>query len=240
MTLVFAASTLIAGNQLAIVRTGAQTLEVQLGNSDAVAGVQFSLHTSSDVVVGDVIHGNRTLESHWMVASYKPNDTTVNVIILSLEQKTFPAGQGTLVTCSISSLNSSVQSNASLSHVMVTNIQADSLEVAINNLKWSNSAPIAASNGLKSIQLGQNYPNPFNPSTRIAYHLSKPMQVRLSVYDITGREVNRLVDQYQSAGEYSVEWNTNTTLGQKLSSGIYFARLSTDNELATRKMIMSK
>jgi hypothetical protein len=157
-----------------------------------------------------------------------------------LEQKTFSIGQGALVRFSISIINPLDKSNASLTNVMVTNSQADSLGVAINNLEWSNKSNIAATDDSKSFLLGHNYPNPFNPTTRIGYQLNKATQVRLSVYDITGREVNRLVDQYQPVGNYSVEWSSSTTSGQKLSSGIYFARLSADNESATRKMIMTK
>ena len=216
------------------------TLEVQLANSEAVAGVQFSLHTSSDVVLGELEHGNRTVESHWIVASYKPNDSTVNVLIMNTEQNTFSIGQGALVRFPISITNPLDKSMASLANVMITNSQADSLGVAINNLEWSTKANIAANNESKSFLLGQNYPNPFNPTTRIAYQLNKATQVRLSVYDITGREVNRLVDQYQPVGNYSVEWSSNATSGQKLSSGIYFTQLNADNDSATRKMIMTK
>jgi hypothetical protein len=232
--------TAYSSNNLAVVRTATNTLEVQFTNSEAVAGVQFSLHTSSDVVLGELKHGNRTVESHWIVASYKPNDSTVNIIILSLEQKTFSIGQGALVRFPISMINPLDKSSASLANVMITNSQADSLGVAINNLEWSNKSNIVTNNDSKSFLLGQNYPNPFNPSTRIDYHLKKEAQVRLSVYDITGREVNRLVDQYQPVGDYSVEWSSNAKNGQKLSSGIYFAQLNADNENATRKMIMTK
>ena len=147
---------------------------------------------------------------------------------------------GALVRFPISITNPLDKSMASLANVMITNSQADSLGVAINNLEWSTKANIAANNESKSFLLGQNYPNPFNPTTRIAYQLNKATQVRLSVYDITGREVNRLIDQYQPVGDYSVEWNSNAAGGNKLSSGIYFARLGVDNESATRKMIMTK
>ena len=238
--LLISAMTVYAGNTLVVVRTASNALEVQLANSEAVSGVQFSLRTSSDVVLGELEHGNRTVESHWIVASYKPNDSTVNIIILSLEQKAFSTGQGALVRFPISITTPSEKSHASFTNVMVTNGQADSLGVAINNLEWSNTSQLAATSDSKSILLGQNYPNPFNPTTRIAYQLNKPAHVRLSVYDIMGREVNCLVDRYQPAGSYSMEWSSNTASGQKLSSGIYFARISADNETATRKMIMTK
>jgi hypothetical protein len=238
--LLISVSMTYAGNNLKVMRTATNTLEVQLANSELVAGVQFNLHTSSDIVLGELEHGNRTAESHWMVASYKPNDSTINVIILSMEQKTFSAGQGTLVRLSFSTINPLDESTASFANVMVTDSQADSLGIAINNLTWNNNSSIAANGQSKTFVLGQNYPNPFNPSTRIAYQVKKATQVQLSVYDIAGREVSRLVDQYQQVGDYSVEWNSNTSSGQKLSSGIYFARLMADNNSATRKLIMTK
>ena len=238
--LLLSASLGFAGNNLEVVRTATNTLEVQLVNSETVAGVQFSLHTSSDVAIGNIVHGDRTAELHWIVASYKPNDSTINILILNLEQTTFSVGQGSLVRFAISLSNPLEKSSASLVNVMVTNSKADSLGVAVDNLEWSNKSTIAANSDSKSFLLGQNYPNPFNPTTRIAYQLTKAAQVHLSVYDITGREVNRLIDQYQPVGDYSVEWNSNSTSGNKLSSGIYFARLGVDNEIATRKMIMTK
>lgn len=69
------------------------------------------------------------------------------------------------------------------------------------------------------IELEQNYPNPFNPSTVITYQLSVPGKVRLSVYDILGREIAILVDGKKRAGNYS-----ETLDGSKLSSGTYFTR----------------
>ncbi len=153
----------------------------------------------------------------------------------------FSEGQGSLTKISFSTVNPPEVSHASLANVMITNSHADSLGVAIANLDWSNKPILTASNNeSKSFLLCQNFPNPFNPTTRIAYRLNKAAQVRLSVYDITGREVNRLIDQYQYVGEYNVEWNSNTNSGQKLTSGMYFARLSVDNESVSRKMVMTK
>ena len=124
---------------------------------------------------------------------------------------------------------------------MITNKHADSLGVAINNLDWSNkSVLIADNNATKSFVLGQNFPNPFNPTTKITYRLNKPALVKLSVYDITGREVNRLVDRYQSVGDYNISWYSNDDNGQKMASGMYFARLIVDNESVSRKMVMTK
>jgi FlgD Ig-like domain len=230
-----------ADNKLSITRSATNTLEVQLSNSEEIYGVQFSLRTSSDIVLGKLERDFLTTEEHWLVASYKPNDSVVNVIIINTQSKYFSSGDGALAKITFTSEKPNVISSALLANVMITNKNADSLGVAINNLDWNNKSVLIANNTeSKSFAFGQNFPNPFNPSTKIAYRLNKPAQVRLSVYDITGREVNRLVDRYQSVGDYNISWNSNDDNGQKMASGMYFARLNVDNESVTRKMVMTK
>lgn len=83
--------------------------------------------------------------------------------------------------------------------------------------------------------LQQNYPNPFNPSTSIKYQLSSNSQATLRVYDVLGNEVATLVNEEKSTGSYEVSFNAS-----RLSSGIYFYQLTTDNFIQTRKMILVK
>jgi hypothetical protein len=84
--------------------------------------------------------------------------------------------------------------------------------------------------------LAQNYPNPFNPSTKITYTLKSSSIVRLSVYDLLGRETAVLVnDERKAAGKYEVTFNSTN-----VSSGIYFYRLQTDNFVKTNKMVVIK
>jgi hypothetical protein len=81
--------------------------------------------------------------------------------------------------------------------------------------------------------LEQNYPNPFNPSTRIKYQVSSISKVVLKVYDVLGNEIATLVDEYNPAGIYEVEFNASS-----LSSGVYFYQLKSDNFTFVRKMIL--
>lgn len=230
-----------AANKLMITKSEPNTLEVQLINSEAVGGIQFSVCASSDLVLNGLERGLRTEDSHWMVASYRLNDSTVNVLIMSAERKSLFSGQGALARIPFSNLSTSPISRVSLTNVMVAGPNADSLEVITDGIQWLNRPAIASNDGKSGLfSLRQNFPNPFNPSTRIAYRLNKDAQVRLSVYDVNGREVNRLIDQYQFVGEYNVEWNCNKNDNQKLSSGIYFAQLTVDNERASKKMILTK
>jgi tetratricopeptide (TPR) repeat protein len=69
--------------------------------------------------------------------------------------------------------------------------------------------------------LDQNYPNPFNPTTQITYSVPKDGKVKLSIYDVLGKEVNTIINEYKVAGTYQAQFN-----GSRLSSGTYFYRLS--------------
>ena len=91
-------------------------------------------------------------------------------------------------------------------------------------------------------ELYQNYPNPFNPSTRIQYQVSGISQVSLKVYDILGNEAATLVNEEQSPGTYSVEFNPVSGIPhsgrQNLASGIYFYQLHSGGITQTKKMIL--
>jgi hypothetical protein len=86
-----------------------------------------------------------------------------------------------------------------------------------------------------SYSLHQNYPNPFNPTTEIRYDLPAAGRVRLTVFDIAGREVAVLVDEEQQPGFKTVQFNA-----QRLASGVYFYRLATGTFVATKKMTIVK
>ena len=79
-------------------------------------------------------------------------------------------------------------------------------------------------------QLHENYPNPFNPSTTIRYELPKASIVRLSVYDILGREVSVLVNERKNAGAYQVKFDA-----AGLASGLYLYRLTAGSFVQTRR-----
>ncbi|MCX8010950.1 MAG: T9SS type A sorting domain-containing protein, partial [Ignavibacteria bacterium] len=83
--------------------------------------------------------------------------------------------------------------------------------------------------------LEQNYPNPFNPITTIKYSIPEDGYVSLSVFDILGNEVQKLVSENQKAGSYKVEFD-----GSTLASGVYFYKLKVNNFNSINKMILIK
>ena len=89
---------------------------------------------------------------------------------------------------------------------------------------------------LNSFNLEQNYPNPFNPETKIGYSLKSGSKVTLTVYDVLGNEVARLVDGFQSSGNHSVVFSPSSG-GKTLSSGVYLYRLQCGAQSKINKMI---
>ena len=85
--------------------------------------------------------------------------------------------------------------------------------------------------------LFQNYPNPFNPGTTLYYNLAETEQVRLSVYDMSGREVVVLFSGLQQPGEHTVRWQGKDAQGKQLSTGIYLAHLQMGGDSRNIKMV---
>jgi hypothetical protein len=98
----------------------------------------------------------------------------------------------------------------------------------------------SGSNVPMSFGLHQNYPNPFNPSTIIQYDLPAPSKVRLEIFNVLGQQVKTLVDDYKEAGYQSVTWNGDDDNGGSVATGIYFYKISADNKVETKKMMLLK
>jgi photosystem II stability/assembly factor-like uncharacterized protein len=84
-------------------------------------------------------------------------------------------------------------------------------------------------------ELQQNYPNPFNASTKISFSIHSANYVSLKIFNILGEEVATIVDQWKSAGSYSMDW-----IATRFPSGVYFYRLQVGNILQTKKLLLLK
>ncbi len=83
--------------------------------------------------------------------------------------------------------------------------------------------------------LHQNYPNPFNPTTTIKYDLPRNAFVRMIIYDITGREVNVLINEYMSAGYHEISFSS-----ANMASGVYFYKIEAGTFVNQKKMVILK
>ncbi len=115
----------------------------------------------------------------------------------------------------------------------------DSAEIAAT---WNHTLPHTVTGVVSNInetpsgyRLSQNYPNPFNPSTTILYSIPEGGNVELKIFDVLGREVKSLVNQFQNSGSYKITFDASG-----LPSGVYTYRLSTGTFTESKKMILIK
>lgn len=90
---------------------------------------------------------------------------------------------------------------------------------------------------ITTYELKQNYPNPFNPVTQIHYSIAEPGYVSLKVFDITGRQVDELVNKYQNAGSYTIDFST---VKNNIASGVYIYQLQSGGFFNAKKMTLLK
>jgi len=84
-------------------------------------------------------------------------------------------------------------------------------------------------------KISQNYPNPFNPSTRIDYSIPENSFVELKIYDTFGKEIETLINKFQTRGTYSFQWEP-----QNIATGVYFYRIKAGKYSETKKMVYIK
>jgi hypothetical protein len=112
-----------------------------------------------------------------------------------------------------------------------------------SRLSWMNTNMIGeptSSNDINveipnSLSLDQNYPNPFNPVTTISFSLPKSTKTKITIYDITGREVENILSDYLNAGYHSIVFNA-----KNLSSGVYFYKIVAGDFVKSKQMVLLK
>ena len=114
----------------------------------------------------------------------------------------------------------------------------------LNNPSDNKTINFTASTSLTSINdvtapggyyLSQNYPNPFNPSTVISYSVANSGQVTLKLYNIIGKEIATLVNEYKEPGNYYYQFD-----GKELTSGVYLYKFQSGNFVSVKKMVLMK
>ncbi|MCH8276188.1 MAG: T9SS type A sorting domain-containing protein, partial [Bacteroidetes bacterium] len=92
----------------------------------------------------------------------------------------------------------------------------------------------------RKLTLYPGFPNPFAAQTTLSYDLPEPALVRMSVYDVLGKEIGLLVDDVQAAGRHSVSWDARSRAGNPLGAGVYFVRMSAGSQVLGTTLIILK
>lgn len=166
----------------------------------------------------------------WWVASFNRSKKTAYIVEHRLGIDTVYANQSTNSAQWVE-LGEYEFTGTSSDRVTISNLGGDSFNyVVADAVRWVGlDEEITSSESefesiADSYQLINSYPNPFNPSTEIIYQLEHSGRVHLEVYNLQGQRLSTLVEEWQSAGEHSVQWDA-----QGLSSGLYFVRLAFEN-----------
>ena len=116
------------------------------------------------------------------------------------------------------------------------NVVSDSGKFVLNNVSLSTQIDIKP----EIFSLHQNYPNPFNPSTTIAYDLPIASIVNITIYDMMGRKIKTLVNEYEAAGFKYTQWDGRNDKNESVSAGLYVYLLQTEKFMQNKKMIFLK
>jgi hypothetical protein len=207
------------------------SLEITYDSSAEIAGFQFTV--SGLTLLG--ASGGVAEDSGFTVSV---GATTGIVIGFAFDGSTIPVGSGILTN--LSAWNPSGNSETCMSDAIVSDTDGESFSdimigdcADISMLDVSDEMPMEYS-------LSQNYPNPFNPTTNISFSVVDAGQVSLKVYNLSGKEINELTNNFYTPGTYNVIWDATDFYGNQVSSGIYIYQLQTKDGILSNSMILMR
>ncbi len=203
-------------------------LEITYDTNADIAGFQFTVSGLTLIEAG----GGAAEEAGFTVSV---GSETGIVIGFAFDGSTIPAGAGTLTKLMV--WNPDGNTEACLSDVIISDATGGSFaDVMIGDC--ADISILDISDELPGeFSLSQNYPNPFNPSTNISFSIVDASEVSLKVYDLSGKEINELANNFYTPGTYNIKWDARDSFGNQVSSGIYIYQLKTKDGILSNSMI---
>lgn len=212
---------------------GRMTLPVQIQSDGPISGLQLTLKydpslMSPGTVIPDARLNGMLIEQHASAGELK-------ILVVSPDGGSFTASTLSAILELPVVLHGDQAGEMQLAEVIIADAQAAAMQTIVTR----DRARVSTTPG--AFALIGNQPNPFNPSTQIAYEVAEQSHITLTVFNLLGQEVVRLVDQVQTAGRYTVTWNARNANGQSVSSGVYLYRLtSSTGAVDSRRMTLLK
>ena len=206
-------------------------LEITYDSNADIAGFQFTVSGLTLLEAG----GGAAAEAGFTVSV---GSTTGIVIGFAFDGSTIPAGAGTLTK--LMAWNPDANTEACLSDVIISDTNGGSF----SDVMVGECADISILNVSDELpgeySLSQNYPNPFNPTTNISFSVVNSGEVSLKIYDLSGKEINELTDNFYTPGVYNVIWDATDFNGNQVSSGIYIYQLKSNDGILSNSMILMR
>ncbi|MEW5797230.1 MAG: FlgD immunoglobulin-like domain containing protein [Candidatus Zixiibacteriota bacterium] len=249
----FAPAAAVAGENSTVV------VPLTIANADGVIAIDIPLKFSEGVTLKEVTFEGTRVEHFDLKIAKIENDKQSVVIGLIHQLSPDPraplsAGEGTVANLVFEINNPSVteirieeNETSSPAHdlVFIYNTRSRPGQIAFDEVHPDFAGVSVALSGVNGAlpaeyALAQNYPNPFNPSTQIGFALPTESEVELSVFNILGQKVTTLTYGKMPAGNHTVTWNGTDADGGAVASGIYFYRITANNFVETKKMMLLK
>ncbi len=220
------------------------TFQVFMSNVVPVKGFQFTLTDDPDYLTEASVSGvGRAAD--FLVQANEVNGQTM-VLGVDTQGDEIGTGSGAVVevTFQVSS-SAPVGTTIQLSFVDLVVATGGGLAVPANGTSGVVDLVVGVDQEATALpstfDLKQNYPNPFNPTTTIGFDVPENSQIQVSIYNVLGQELRSLVNRYYTAGRYRVVWDATDNSGNKVVSGVYFYRMTSDNGYSkTRKLVLLK
>ena len=224
--------------------TGSSTLALlaSAGTNKVFRGIAFAPESLCPVELSSftsIVNG-RNVNLNWVTKTEKNSDKFI------IEKQTISGTWEAIGSVKAAVLSNSTKQYSFSDKNLNTGNYQYRLKMVDNDGSFTNSSVTEVSvSSPKNFELLQNYPNPFNPSTKISYNLPSDSRVTLEVYNVLGVRIGQLVNQDQSAGYYSVDFNS-FSLNKGVSSGVYLYKITTVDKVtgnsfsAIKKMMLLK
>jgi len=207
------------------------TVEITYDSTGDIGGFQF---TMSGLYLTGASGGAAEDAGFTVSVGY---DTGI-VIGFAFDGSTIDPGSGTLTV--IDAVNSDWNTETCLSDVIISDPAGNSFDNVMAG-DCADISMLSLNGGLPSeYSLSQNYPNPFNPVTNISFSVAEAGQVSLKVFDLSGKEINELTNNFYAPGNYSIRWDAIDFYGNEVSSGIYIYQLITQDIILSNRMVLMR
>ncbi len=245
-------------NVVAEIRVEPEHHDIESGRSDSVDVVingvtgigafSFEMEYDSDIIrVDSVLMGSFLGSTGRPLSVHNPAIDNINGNLnfrgTTSGEDPGANGSGNLATILFTSKTEG-STSLTLKEVRINN--ADNLSLTVGSI-ISGRVSVYTPTGVFSgnlypdqFTLWQNYPNPFNPATQISYAIPEASFLEIQVYNIFGQKIKTLISKYQTPGNHAVTWDGTDNSGKRVSSGIYYYRLTADNFNKTMKMTLIK